>query len=403
MFTNKANKVKSLYKDKITKKKLKKTAISLLSVPLITLFLQYSTPVRTEETDKIKEYEPRYETLAHERLDIESAYKTPVKAYKILDDIISQAKDKIKQKQDYSKSDIATVFETIDSIFKEKGFENKGGSLLGEGLAEKKLDCDRYSFVYLAIAEEMNLPIHAVYVPSHVFVRWDEDKKPNPFNWETKLSKTITNEEYVRRYNVSRENSEKSNYLENLTREEIMAVSYLATGNAFSKEKKLNEAKKNYKKAIKLNPGICITYSNKASIFEKKGDLATAISLYKKAAEINPAREKYYYKLGTLFKEQNKTEEAIEYFTLALENVSFEMPGISSFPGLTDSYLQRGIAFKKKGEFKKALEDFNRAAIQDFTNPDIYKYISIIHKNLGNTEEAQKNLKTYNRLNSGSD
>ncbi len=398
-----SNKLKSCYESEEKVSSFKKKALSYFSVPLFALFLQYSSPVQSEETDIIKEYEPRYETLAHERLDIEGSYKTPVESYKILDNIISQAKDKIKQKQEYSKSDIAKVFETIDSIFKEKGFENKGGSLLGEGLAEKKLDCDRYSFVYLAIAEEMNLPIHAVYVPSHVFVRWDEDKKNNPFNWETKLSKTMTNEKYASKYNVSKENSEKSNYLENLTREEAMAFSYLATGNAFSKEKKLNEAKKNYKKAIKLNPGICITYSNKASLFEKDDDLVTATSLYKKAAEINPAKEEYYYKLGTLFKEQNKTEEAIEYFTLALENASNDLLGTSGFPHLTDSYLQRGIAFKKKGELKKALEDFNRAAIQDFTNPEIYKYRKIIHKSLGNSEEAQKNLKTYNRLTSDSD
>ncbi len=357
-------------------------------------------------------YKRKYDTIAHDRLDIEKKSWTPQEAYKILDEIIKEAKNKIQYKPSYSEEEIEHIFETVDSILKEKWFENEWGSLLGQGLVEKRLDCDRYSFIYLAIAEEMNLPMRAVYVPSHMFVRWDETKensnyetdknwniKERNINWETMLSKTITDEKYVERYDISELNlgGKENNYMDSLNKKQTQAFSYQAAGNAFARADKDAKAINMYGKAIELNPHICITYSNKASLLEGK-KIAKALSLYNKAIDINPNNSVYYYKAANILKEKEDSEKVIQNFTIVIEKEKNGPILGTDFPYLSEAYLKRGIVFKEIGEFSKALDDFRQASVQDFGNPLPYKYRAEIYELLGEYENAEKYFQTYKRL-----
>ncbi|MBL9167757.1 MAG: hypothetical protein JNN07_08450 [Verrucomicrobiales bacterium] len=68
-------------------------------------------------------------------------------------------------------------------------------------------DCDTVSFLYLSVAQRLQLPLVLVVIPSrdrrpgHAFVRWREGNRQ--LNWETMDGAIRTDESYVKPWNIS--------------------------------------------------------------------------------------------------------------------------------------------------------------------------------------------------------
>lgn len=55
----------------------------------------------------------------------------------------------------------------------------------------KKIDFDRYTRIYLGIAEMLHLPVSIIHIPQHYYVRWNF-KNGTHFNWEQQVVNLIT-------------------------------------------------------------------------------------------------------------------------------------------------------------------------------------------------------------------
>ena len=141
-----------------------------------------------------QKYERKYNTIGHRILDIESvAGNVKRKHYKRLDKII----DKVIGNTNYDSSltkigekrqQAVQVLETIGKELSDFGFRVKIPTFdLSDALTTKKVgsdkffnfDCDTSSFIYLAIAEKLEIPLYFIEVKNfgealnHNFVRWD--------------------------------------------------------------------------------------------------------------------------------------------------------------------------------------------------------------------------------------
>src|SRR3989339_1631199 len=106
------------------------------------------------------------------------------------------------------------------------------------------------SFIYLSIADALNLPLVAVYAPQHIFVRFILNVEG--INWETTSARERGNDYYRSWLNISDESIRNGVYLRNLTRQETMAVVYGNRGNAWVDKGNLDRAIDDYNTAIKL-------------------------------------------------------------------------------------------------------------------------------------------------------
>jgi tetratricopeptide (TPR) repeat protein len=183
-------------------------------------------------------YQRRYNTIAHALLDDEAGAGDVTPAmYAILDTLIDEAKDSLAPYQAGSPPDQEAAFardalDRIDCILLRHGFVYPGKGLvqlLSDGLAPTQyddadalaelqgqrhnvrrtafikargsgpfyvVDCDTASFIFLAIAEVMQYPIHLVDLPTHNFVRW-EIASGKSINYET-MDGAVTDDNYYR-------------------------------------------------------------------------------------------------------------------------------------------------------------------------------------------------------------
>src|SRR5262245_26806216 len=165
----------------------------------------------------------KYNTIAHEILNIESASSLVTgEMYQFVDDLIDKARARIPHRIKYSLDEIRVALRTIDEILIEKNVvypANESGmgyvDQLSDGLRPRKMnpaeitalaehrhnkrraeriranasqpfyvnDCDTTSFLYLAVAEILGMPLFLVELPGHNFVRYENGA--TRLDWET--------------------------------------------------------------------------------------------------------------------------------------------------------------------------------------------------------------------------
>ena len=135
------------------------------------------------------EGKPNTHTIAHKMLDLEKETGRDVLSdcYDILNATIINAKRSILSVGASSPEGraIATLWAIGNSIH-EMGFSyqiSEEGCVFSEQIANRQLNCSGYVFLYLAIAEEQELPLTCAYSPGHVFLRW-KVKDGHFLNWE---------------------------------------------------------------------------------------------------------------------------------------------------------------------------------------------------------------------------
>lgn len=182
------------------------------------------------------------------------------------------------------------------------------------------------------------------------------------------------------------------------------ALAYNNRGYTKYKQKDYEGALKDYNKAILLNPKLQIALDNKAKLF-------TEVCL----EDDKDFSEKFYLSLGIQEAHQGNYPEALRnldevlifnkqsaiayfYKGVVYQSLSDEENAIDSYTKsinldkkMIDAYFNRGqILFKK--EPKKALDDFVSAVALDPKFLDAYYSIAVIQRQLGQYEEALKNL-----------
>jgi tetratricopeptide (TPR) repeat protein len=108
--------------------------------------------------------------------------------------------------------------------------------------------------------------------------------------------------------------------------------------------------------------------SGLGEIYIKKGDFDKALGFFKQAVEISPEDEATAYNVGNILFSHRQVDEAIGYFELSA----------SIRPDWPKPYLKLGYAYVNKGEYKKAIDNFNKFVELDPQNPEVPQVKNII-------------------------
>ena len=199
-----------------------RTAVILMVGVCPTLAQTPPAPVRPISTIT-DGFHAKYNTIAHALLNDEaSASDVTQNMYDFIDAVIDEAKVRITKKPPYTRDEAISALRAIDEILIGKNVvypaQLDGMGLvdqLSDGLRGRVInlteiddlakyrhnerrsdhirqhasepfyvnDCDTTSFLYLAIAEVIDLPLYLIELPGHNFIRYEDGA--TSFDWET--------------------------------------------------------------------------------------------------------------------------------------------------------------------------------------------------------------------------
>lgn len=162
------------------------------------------------------------------------------------------------------------------------------------------------------------------------------------------------------------------------------STEWLARGDGYFKDGKIEQALKAYNRAWKLNNQNAAVYSSRGAAYFFAGNYPAAQADFIKVLEINPYQADGYTALGSALAAQGAYEEALQVLSMGLRldpskaETFFSRGGINYMLGKYDQAVQdytyvlklrpaadvlnaRGAAYLKLGEKEKAEADFAAA------------------------------------------
>jgi Uncharacterized conserved protein len=180
--------------------------------------------------------------------------------------------------------------------------------LPGPVLAGKKGYCVGLATVYLILAEELNLPIHAVATPKHVFLRWDDGKVRRNIELFQE-GRQVPDEDYIRDQKIPQESVDDGVFLANLTDKEFLGFIYQNLGVLESQGGNLVDSGKNYARAIHFNPKLAAAFYNRGNDELKLQDYRKAIRDYTMSLKLYPTDAWALWNRGLAWKGLGEVEQ----------------------------------------------------------------------------------------------
>lgn len=166
------------------------------------------------------------------------------------------------------------------------------------------------------------------------------------------------------------------------------AASYLFTARMLLRQDFAPIAEEYAKKAVELDPKLPLAHSLLGEIYLYKSRLPEATEQFQKELELNPGDAAVYYKLADAYSRAQKYEDAEK-----LLQRSIWLDATSTGP-----YILMGKVLEKKGEPLLAARALQRALAMDPNNPIPHHLLGLAYRELGRTEEAERELKISEQL-----
>jgi regulator of sirC expression with transglutaminase-like and TPR domain len=147
--------------------------------------------------------------------------------------------------------------------------------------------CVGVAALYLLVAERLDLPLHAVATPSHVFVRWESDSAR--VNIETlQGGAEIPDEQYMRDQKIGAVSVRHGVFLRSLTPRQFLAQFHSNIGVVYSKQKDFARAALEYRTAFDLDARLPAAYYNYGNDRLLQGDFRAAVRLFTRGLRHDP-------------------------------------------------------------------------------------------------------------------
>ncbi|TES85230.1 tetratricopeptide repeat protein [Candidatus Aerophobetes bacterium] len=238
-------------------------------------------------------------------------------------------------------------------------------------------DCLGLSLLYLALAERLGLPFYGVVATTHVFVRYQDEKKT--INIET----TDSGEQhkdiyYEKRFMLHPSYRNHGFYLRSLLKREVIGVFLADLGVAYHKKAMCDKAIAQYRKALEINPHHAEVHYNLGRACGDKEMYEEEISEYRKAIELNPNHAKAHYALGIAYGKKGMSEEEISEYRKAIE----------IGPVYAEMHCNLGAAYLNKGMYDEAIAEFRKAIEISSDYFDAHYNLGLTHIHNGMYDEA---------------
>jgi len=318
--------------------------------------------------------------IGHRILDIENTARDREREY--LDHLINLACKRIKPRKHYTKKQAINVLKRIHNILEEENYDYlEAFGFLSKALelqsnSQRYNNCQSCSFIYLAIAEELGLPLNAVSIrpknrTGHMFIRFYFENG-NYLNWETTTGEKVPDKEYEHNYKLSSDEFKIRN-----TEQVLGGVYYYC---AFGK-KGNRDSKRTIDfltKAIRRDPNDVFYYRARARARVEAGDFEDAFKDYAKVIELDPADSSNYVSRAIARGKGGDLKGAVDDWTKVIK---FE-------PTDSINYFLRSFAKHDSGDLKGAIEDLNKAIRLNSTRPGYYYIRAKFREKAGDVEGA---------------
>lgn len=329
-------------------------------------------------------------------MEKEAGYVVKESDYLLIDTLLLLAENRITSFDTTDKEYPKNLFKEVHKIMEEVGIEGDYDqsdpfkSLLSYSLQTKKFDCDKYSFIFIAIAERLQLPIYAVLLPSHMAVEWSDPKRS--FYWETTDQSERTREEYIAQFGLNKFHFSQKMYLSRMTEEDLRLCFLYNRGLTSLMLGKYEQAEKDLDSSRHLEGIYPFIYQMKEICQNKTIVIASSRSLANTPEDHQTRlnRAKAYIHL-----------KGPHNYRLALIDLNYIL---SSDPQHKEARMYRGIATMhqfilgrlKQGNknYKKAREDFDVILKGDPENYQALVSRSILHRWARNYDSALDDIET---------
>ncbi|MHC4475041.1 MAG: transglutaminase family protein [Planctomycetota bacterium] len=242
-----------------------------------------------------------------------------VEAIRIFDATVSEIEELVQGVQDPCQ-----VVDTINSyLFGQLKIGSAGGALdvslllPDQVLKSKKGNCVSLSLLYLAVAEELGLPMFARVVPGHVFVCFDDSSQR--FNVETTAAGKDFADSHYKNMLIDPDQPHSKFYLRILSKAEAVATFLSNLGGCLKAEGRRIDALDAYKKALFLAPESPEICHNVGAVYLRLGERNKAKKYLMQAASMDPALWTTHSVLAKLHVKNADCEQAVGEYLKAIE------------------------------------------------------------------------------------
>ncbi len=146
------------------------------------------------------------------------------------------------------------------------------------------------------------------------------------------------------------------------------------------KEKQRKTAQKNYEKGIALL---------------KRNKKKEAIQKFLETTRLDPEHAEAFYQIGCIYSNSHPAPK--EHYEIAIEHLN---KVIILKPKGVDALIQRGVAYRRSGNFDKAMTDFNKAIKIDPKNAKAYNRRGVVYAQCNQYNKALEDYSQAIKLNS---
>jgi tetratricopeptide (TPR) repeat protein len=171
------------------------------------------------------------------------------------------------------------------------------------------------------------------------------------------------------------------------------AGSYLLTARMLFRQEFEPVALEYAQKAIALDPRLPLAHQLLGEIHLFQSQIPDAVSDFRAELAINPGNAQTFYKLADAYSRIQKFDDAEK---LLQRSIWLD-------PTATGPYVLMGKVLEKKGEPELAVRALRHAAAMDPNNAITHHLLGQAYRDLGNTEEAERELKLAGQLEGGGD
>ena len=171
------------------------------------------------------------------------------------------------------------------------------------------------------------------------------------------------------------------------------AASYLFTAQMLLRQEFDPVAEEYAQKAVTLDPKLPLAHFLLGELYIYKSRIPEAIAEFEKELAINPAHAATYYKLADAYSRIQKYEDAQRMLQR-----SIWLDATSTGP-----FILMGKVLEKKGETQLAVVALQRAVNMDPNNPMTHHLLGQAYRDMGKKEEADRELKLAEELQSKQD
>jgi tetratricopeptide (TPR) repeat protein len=281
-------------------------------------------------------------------------------------------------------------------------------------------NCLGLTTLYWSIAERLDLPLSAVIIPQHVFLRHYQGKEYRNIE-ATSFGAEIKDEEYVKQtkklighqipdystpdiisfhilnkkqfaglilynrgvdyFNRNDNRSALLDFTASLRLYDSFHEAYKSRGGTYLKESRFKEGRDDLIKAARFEEDCPSTYFNLGVAYFHLNNFDESVRFFNKAIQLVPQYLDAYHQRGLAYTQKKQ-------YSLALEDLSFVIKASPS----AKSYYDRGLVYMNNKKYAEAIADFSQALIRDIAMADAYNNRGIAYGSREQYAEAQNDF-----------